>query len=87
MQMLYDLNPLPPAFVGVDTSSDPNVESFIAAGATAYPMPQIPEMGAVWTAASDATTLISTGSDATETYNNAVAQIEEAIQIIEHSLK
>ncbi|QPC81522.1 extracellular solute-binding protein [Phototrophicus methaneseepsis] len=82
MQALYDLNPLPPAFKAVDTSSDPNVEGFIAAGSNAVPMPAIPEMGGVWTAAGDSTTLISTGSDATETLNNAVLQIQDAIQLV-----
>lgn len=69
-----------PVFAGVE-SDDPNVDAFIAAGENAQPMPAIPEMAAVWAAAGDAQSLISQGEDPVETFNNAVAQIEEAIDL------
>jgi len=83
MQAIFDQGGRPPAFVEVDTSADANIPGFIAAGANAIPMPAIPEMGAVWAAAGDATTLISTGADPVDTYNNAVSQIGQAIQLVQ----
>ncbi|MEQ8675308.1 MAG: extracellular solute-binding protein [Aggregatilineales bacterium] len=68
-----------PAFNGVDISEDPNIQGFIDAGASAMPMPQIPEMGSVWAAWGNATRLIGQGEDPTESYSNAVVQIEQAI--------
>jgi arabinogalactan oligomer / maltooligosaccharide transport system substrate-binding protein len=82
-QAIFDSAGRPPAFLGVDTSLDPNVEGFVNAGTTAVAMPAIPEMGAVWGAAGDAQTLVSQGEDATQTYNNAVVQINEAIQLVQ----
>ncbi len=70
-----------PVFAGIDTSSDPNIEGFLAAGENSIPMPAIPEMGAVWAAAGNALTLISTGDDPVTSINDAVAQIGEAIEL------
>lgn len=83
MQTLFDEGGRIPAFAGVDTSSDPNIEAFIAAGQTSVPMPAIPEMGAVWGASNDALTLISQGEDSTATLENAVVQIGNAIEIVQ----
>lgn len=83
MQAMFEADPRPPAWTGVDTSSDPNLENFVAAGENAIPMPAIPEMGAVWTAAGDALTLISQGEDPIEAYNTANEQILAAIALVQ----
>lgn len=70
-----------PAFTAVDISQDPNVQDFIDAGTTAIPMPQVPEMGAVWAAWTNGTTLIGLGEDPIEAYETAVVQITEAINL------
>lgn len=70
-----------PAFVEVDYSNDANIAGFIAAGSEAIPMPQIPEMGAVWTAWGNALTLIGQGDDPVATFNTATDQIAEAINL------
>jgi arabinogalactan oligomer / maltooligosaccharide transport system substrate-binding protein len=70
-----------PAFTAVDISQDPNVQGFIDAGANAIPMPQIPEMGAVWASWGNATTLVGQGEDPVESYETAVIQIAEAIDL------
>lgn len=80
-QALFDVGLRPPAFIGVDTSSDPNVAGFVAAGQSAQPMPSIPEMGATWSAAGNAYTLVSQGEDPVETFNNAQTQITDAIAL------
>jgi len=80
-QALFDSGLRPPAFIGVDTSSDPNVAGFVAAGQNAQPMPSIPEMGATWAAAGNAYTLVSQGEDPTETFNNAQVQMADAIAL------
>lgn len=80
-QSLFDVGLRPPAFIGVDTSSDPNVAGFVAAGQSAQPMPSIPEMGATWSAAGNAYTLVSQGEDPIETFNNAQTQITDAIAL------
>ncbi len=83
-QQIFDNGGRPPAFIGVDTSTDPNVELFVAAGNAgegAIPMPAIPEMAAVWGSSDAALTLISQGGDPVEAMNTAVEQIANAIQI------
>jgi maltose-binding protein MalE len=80
-QALFDVGLRPPAFIGVDTSADPNVAGFVAAGQNAIPMPSIPEMGATWAAAGNAYTLISQGEDPVETFNNAQQQVVDAIAL------
>jgi maltose/maltodextrin transport system substrate-binding protein/arabinogalactan oligomer/maltooligosaccharide transport system substrate-binding protein len=78
-QAIFDQGKRPPAHTGVDSSSDPNIALFVAAGATSIPMPAIPEMGAVWAASDSALTLISQGEPAAASMENAVAQISDAI--------
>lgn len=78
-QAIFDQGRRPAVFEGVDTSADVNIDAFSAAGATAIPMPAIPEMNLVWGASDAALNTISTGGDAVEAYNNAVAQIATAI--------
>ena len=83
MQAIFDDGGRPPAFLDVDTSTDVNVSAFQAAGESAIPMPAIPEMGAVWASSDAALTLISQGGDAVASYNDAVSQIADAIQIVQ----
>ncbi|MEL6307527.1 MAG: extracellular solute-binding protein [Chloroflexota bacterium] len=83
MQNIFDDGGRPPAFTGVDTSADANVEAFQAAGVAAVPMPAIPEMGAVWSSSDNALTLVSQGEDSDESFNTAVAQIADAIQLVQ----
>lgn len=82
MQAIYDQGGRPPAMMGVDTSTDPNVDAFNAAGVNAIPMPAIPEMGAVWGASDQALTAISLGEDPEAAMNSAVEQIVNAIGLM-----
>lgn len=82
MQALFDADPRPAAHLAVDTSIDPNIESYIAAGSNAIPMPAIPEMSAVWASSDAALNLVSQGEDAAESFNNAVSQISDAIGLL-----
>jgi maltose/maltodextrin transport system substrate-binding protein/arabinogalactan oligomer/maltooligosaccharide transport system substrate-binding protein len=86
MQRLFDEGGRIPAWVTVDTSSDPNIASFIAAGENSIPMPAIPEMSAVWSAAGNALTLISTGEDPVESMTTASAQIVETIGMMDEEV-
>jgi arabinogalactan oligomer/maltooligosaccharide transport system substrate-binding protein len=79
MQSLFELDPRGPAWLAVDTSSNPDVAAFAVAGANAYSMPAIPEMAAVWGAAGNEMTLLSQGGNAEETATAALAQVQEAI--------
>lgn len=79
MQAIYDNGGRPPAWLAVDTSTDPNIDAFVAAGAVSRPMPAIPEMGSVWASFDAALTLVSQGEDPVETYENAQEQIAIAI--------
>jgi arabinogalactan oligomer / maltooligosaccharide transport system substrate-binding protein len=83
MQTIFDQGRREPSFTGVDTSVDPNIELFAAAGTAgegAIPMPAIPEMGAVWSASDQALTAISLGEDSGTALNTAVDQISGAIE-------
>lgn len=83
MQAIFDQGGRPSAFVSVDTSSNPNIASFVAAGENAIPMPAIPQMGAVWGAAGSALTAISTGAESAPTLADAVEQINTAIGLMD----
>jgi maltose-binding protein MalE len=59
---------------------DPDLQAFVAAGATADPMPNIPEMNSVWQAWGDAMTLISNGElEPQAALDQAQQQIETSI--------
>jgi arabinogalactan oligomer/maltooligosaccharide transport system substrate-binding protein len=60
-------------------AANPNVEGFGAAGQNGYPMPAIPEMGAVWEAWTNAYELIFTGNDPEEAFSDAADQIRTLI--------
>jgi maltose-binding protein MalE len=68
-----------PAFLAVDTSDNPYIEFFAAAGENAIPMPTVPAMSSVWAASDAALTLISQGGDPVEAYTTAANQIAENI--------
>jgi maltose/maltodextrin transport system substrate-binding protein/arabinogalactan oligomer/maltooligosaccharide transport system substrate-binding protein len=81
MQAFYEQDPRVSAWLPVSaTIEDPDLKAFAAAGATADPMPNIPEMNAVWKAWGDAMTLISNGDVAPqEAMDQAQTQVEAAI--------
>jgi maltose/maltodextrin transport system substrate-binding protein/arabinogalactan oligomer/maltooligosaccharide transport system substrate-binding protein len=82
MQALFDVNPLPSAWLSVRESiDDADVAGLAAAGANAVPMPNIPEMSAVW-AASDAALnlIINQQTDGATAYTDAAAQILATIE-------
>jgi len=75
MQAIFDADGRIPAWVNVDTSSNPLIAEFQDAGTQAVPMPAIPEMNSVWSAAGDALTLIANGGDGEEAFVTAADQI------------
>jgi maltose-binding protein MalE len=81
MQAIFDAGGRPATFSTVDTSANPNVAGFMAAGYNAIPMPAIPQMASVWGSSDAALTLISTGGDPAESMNTAVQQITTAIGV------
>lgn len=70
-----------PVFAGV--TADESTTAFGVAGEGAIPMPNIPEMAAVWAGAGDALTLISQGQDPVESILNGALQIREAIVLVQ----
>ncbi len=68
-----------PVFAGV--TADDATMAFGVAAEGAVPMPNIPEMAAVWAGAGDALTLVSQGQDPVESFLNGALQIREAIVV------
>jgi len=67
MQTLYKTGLRPSAFKSVlETTDDPDLKAMGQAGINAIPMPNIPEMGSVWSAADNGITLGVTGQMAPE---------------------
>lgn len=61
-------------------SSNPDIKAFGASAADGIPMPNIPEMGPVWSYMGDALTLITSGKKTPDVaLKEAVAQIKDAI--------
>ncbi|MGC8813518.1 maltose/maltodextrin ABC transporter substrate-binding protein MalE [Dictyoglomus sp.] len=61
-------------------SSNPDIKAFGASAADGIPMPNIPEMGPVWSYMGDTLTLITSGKKAPDVaLKEAVAQIKDAI--------
>jgi arabinogalactan oligomer/maltooligosaccharide transport system substrate-binding protein len=77
MMDLYDAQPRSPAYLPTfdEVSSDEILAGFGAAGETGEPLPNIPEMGAVFTPWSDAYLAISQGTDGAEAFTSAADQI------------
>jgi len=67
MQDLYKTGNRPSAFKSVlETTDDPDLKAMGQSGVDAIPMPNIPEMGSVWTAADNGLTLSTTGKQTPE---------------------
>jgi arabinogalactan oligomer / maltooligosaccharide transport system substrate-binding protein len=78
---LYEAGGRPPALLAAAEAAadDPDTAGFGEAGRNGYPMPAIPEMGAVWTAWTDAYTLVFQGSDPEQAFRDAANQIRSQI--------
>jgi maltose-binding protein MalE len=81
MQKLYKAGNRPSAFKSVlDKTDDADLKAMGEAGINAVPMPNIPEMGSVWTAADNGITLAATGKqDPTSAMKDAAKQIRDLI--------
>jgi maltose-binding protein MalE len=81
MQKLYVAGNRPSAFKSVlDKTDDADLKAMGQAGINAIPMPNIPEMGSVWTAADNGITLGATGKqDPDAAMKDAAKQIRDLI--------
>jgi maltose/maltodextrin transport system substrate-binding protein/arabinogalactan oligomer/maltooligosaccharide transport system substrate-binding protein len=81
MQAFFDQDPRVSAWTPVaEKIEDKDLQSFVTAGTTADPMPNIPEMNSVWKAWGDAMTLISNGEAQPQAaMDQAQQQVEAAI--------
>ena len=81
MQQLYETGLRPSAFKSVlEKTDDPDLKAMGEAGTNAMPMPNIPEMGSVWTAADNGITLAATGEQTPEdAMKDAATQIRDLI--------
>jgi maltose-binding protein MalE len=80
MDAFQEQDPRTPAWIPtLEKIEDPNLAGFAAIAPYASPMPNIPEMGAVWTSWGDAIQLIMNGEDVTESLTNGANQIRETI--------
>jgi len=82
MQLLYETGLRPSSMISVlETTDDPDLQAMGLAGADAIPMPNIPEMGSVWSAADNGITLAVTGQQTPEeAMTEAASQIRALIQ-------
>jgi maltose-binding protein MalE len=81
MQKMYEKGLRPSAFKSVlDKTSDADLKAMGQAGVNAMPMPNIPEMGSVWTAADNGITLAVTGEQTPEqAMKDAATQVRSLI--------
>ena len=81
MQKIYDTGLRPSAFKSVlEKTNDPDLKAMGQAGVDAMPMPNIPEMGSVWTAADNGITLAVTGEQTPEqAMKDAATQVRSLI--------
>ncbi|UCF61643.1 MAG: extracellular solute-binding protein, partial [Anaerolineaceae bacterium] len=81
MQVLYETGNRPSALKSVlAMTDDPDLKAMGEAGANAMPMPNIPEMGSVWSAADNGITLAITGElSPEEAMMDAANQIRDLI--------
>jgi arabinogalactan oligomer/maltooligosaccharide transport system substrate-binding protein len=81
MQTLYETGNRPSSFKSVlATTDDPDLKAMGEAGANAIPMPNIPEMGSVWSAWNNGITLAITGEQApAEAMTDAANQVRDLI--------
>jgi len=82
MQKLYESGNRPSSLKSVlATTNDPDLKAMGEAGANAMPMPNIPEMGSVWSAADNGITLAVTGEQTPEdAMTDAANQIRDLIR-------
>jgi arabinogalactan oligomer/maltooligosaccharide transport system substrate-binding protein len=82
MQLLYETGLRPSALKSVlETTDDPDLKAMGQAGANAMPMPNIPEMGSVWSAADNGITLAVTGEQTPdEAMTDAAEQVRALIR-------
>lgn len=82
MQLLYETGLRPSAFKSVlETTDDPDLKAMGEAGANAIPMPNIPEMGSVWSAWNNGITLALTGQlSPEESMKDAANQVRDLIK-------
>ncbi len=82
MQLLYETGLRPSSFKSVlATTDDPDLKAMGEAGANAMPMPNIPEMGSVWSAADNGIALAVTGEQTPEeAMTDAAEQIRALIK-------
>ena len=80
-QALYEADPRIPALTAVaeEVADDPIIAGFLASAQNGVPMPNIPEMGAVWDYWNAAQIALITGQDPDATWTSAVGSIESAI--------
>jgi arabinogalactan oligomer / maltooligosaccharide transport system substrate-binding protein len=81
MQQIYETGLRPSAFKSVlAETADPDLAGMGEAGANAIPMPNIPEMGSVWSAWNNGITLALTGEQTPEeSMNDAAQQVSDLI--------
>jgi len=82
MQQLYETGLRPSAYTSVlATTEDADLKAMGEAGANAIPMPNIPEMGSVWSAWNNGITLAITGQlTPEESMTDAAEQVRALIQ-------
>lgn len=82
MQLFYETGLRPSAYIPVlENTDDPDLKAMGLAGANAMPMPNIPEMGSVWSAADNGITLAVTGEQtAEEAMTDAAEQVRALIR-------
>jgi arabinogalactan oligomer/maltooligosaccharide transport system substrate-binding protein len=79
---LYEAGGRPPALASAYevAAEDPIIQGFGAAGEAGQPLPAIPAMNSVWSAWTDAYTLVFTGgAEPQQAFTDAAAQIRELI--------
>jgi arabinogalactan oligomer/maltooligosaccharide transport system substrate-binding protein len=80
MDAFQEADPRVPAWLPtLEKIDDPNLAAFGEITPYAQPMPNIPEMGAVWGSWGDSIQLIMNGEDVTESLTNGANQIRETI--------
>ena len=82
MQQIYETGLRPSAYIPVlETMEDPDLVAMGEAGVNAVPMPNIPEMGSVWTAWNNGITLAATGEQTPEeAMTDAANQVRDLIR-------
>jgi maltose-binding protein MalE len=80
MAELQARDPRIPAWIPtLEAEEDPDIAAFGVITPYASPMPNIPQMGAVWGSWGDSVQLIMNGEDVTESLTNGANQVREAI--------